>query len=130
LAAAALLLTSGIALSSCGSTSHLGSHEFNTPLHSVYSWFGAINQKQESSMLAHAAPIMKDAMNWNDGETSQWPSFAAVRCHITHSRASSANLLCTFKESAPPGTQIDTFWTVSMERSSSGEWLITNYGQG
>lgn len=96
----------------------------------MYAWFRAINSKDQSSMVAHAAPVAKSSMNWNDGETSMWPSFAKVSCKVTNSTHSRANLLCTFKESAPPGNQIDTFWTVSLQRGASGKWLITNYGQG
>jgi hypothetical protein len=125
-----ILLTSGLALTGCGSSSPEGSQEFNTPLHSVYSWFSAINHKDELSMVAHAAPVLKNDMNWNDGDTSVWPTFANVSCHLAHSRPSSANILCTFKESAPPGNQIETFWSVALARSSTGKWLITNYGQG
>jgi len=80
-------------------------------------------------MMAHAAPNAQSMMDWNDGVTSMWPSFSHVSCKVTKSATSISNLLCTFNESAPPGNQIDTFWTVSLERSASGKWLITNYGR-
>lgn len=127
-----LLSFSGLLFASCSSTTAQGSvaKNFNTPLHAAYSWFKAINQKQQSSMIAHAAPAAESMMNWNGGVTSMWPSFTHVSCVITNSTHSISNLLCTFKEKAPPGNQIDTFWTISLERSTSGEWLISNYGQG
>jgi hypothetical protein len=99
-------------------------------LNAVYAWFAAIDDKQQSVMIGHAAPGARDMMNWNDGVTSMWPSFQHVKCKVTNSKDATSNLLCTFNESAPPGNQVDTFWTVSMTRSASGRWLITNYGQG
>jgi hypothetical protein len=99
-------------------------------LNAVYAWFAAIDDKQQSVMIGHAAPGARDMMNWNDGVTSMWPSFQHVKCKVTNSTHATSNLLCTFNESAPPGNQVDTFWTVSMTRSASGRWLITNYGQG
>jgi hypothetical protein len=127
-----LLSVSGLLFASCSTTTAQGSigKNFNTPLHAAYSWFEAINQKQRSSMIAHAAPAAEGMMNWNGGVTSMWPSFTHVSCAITNSTRSISNLLCTFKEKAAPGNQIDTFWTMSLERSASGKWLITNYGQG
>ena len=127
-----LLLVSSFLFASCSSTAAKGSitKNFDTPLHAAYSWFKSINHKQKSLMIAHAAPAAESMMNWNGGVTSMWPSFTHVSCAITNSTHSISNLLCTFKEKAPPGNQIDTFWTMSLERSTSGKWLITNYGQG
>jgi hypothetical protein len=126
------LSSSGLLFASCTSATAKGSvaKNFDTPLHAAYSWFMAINHKQRSSMIAHAAPVAESMMNWNDGVTSMWPSFTHVSCAITYSTRSISNLLCTFKEKAPPGNQIDTFWKMSLERRTSGKWLITNYGQG
>jgi len=69
-------------------------------------------------------------MNWNDGNTSLWPTFSQVACKKTNSTPNTAHILCTFKEKAPPGNNLDDFWSVSLQRSVSDKWLITNYGQG
>jgi hypothetical protein len=81
-------------------------------------------------MVAHAAPSARSMMEWNYDDTSIWPSFSRITCKEMKEKGNTASILCTFKEKAPPGNNVDAFWTVSLTRSVSGKWLITNYGQG
>jgi hypothetical protein len=69
-------------------------------------------------------------MDWNDGDTSQWPTFSNIQCRsVGRQSARTAQMSCTFNESPGPG-QTDAFWTVSLQRSGAEPWLINNYGQG
>lgn len=114
-----LVLASSLLIASCSSpqTKNSVSKNFATPLSATNAWFKTINEKQPSTMLAHAAPSARDMMDWNGGITSEWPSFTAVNCKIEKSTDITSNLLCTFNEKASPGNQIDAFWTVSLEEA-------------
>jgi hypothetical protein len=103
---------------------------YSSPLTATFSWFRAINEKIPSALITHAAPNARDMMNWNDGMTSQWPEFSKIQCSIRKSTHSTSDVLCTFNETAPPGNNLDSFWTVALQHEKSGRWLITNYGQG
>jgi hypothetical protein len=127
-----LVALTGMALASCGVTtaSTNSTQVFSTPLAATYSWFRSIDLKEPKSVIAHAAPSARYMMDWNDGDTSLWPSFSRIACKVAKEATNTTALLCTFKENAPPGNNPDTFWSVSLKRSVSGKWLITNYGQG
>jgi hypothetical protein len=70
-------------------------------------------------------------MDWGGGDTSTWSTFTDLHCKTLKQSARTATVYCSFKESASPSEgNPDSFWTVSLERTPSGHWLINNYGQG
>lgn len=70
-------------------------------------------------------------MDWSDGHTEDWPTFSSIRCVPLSDRAANqTDVLCTFNEAGPPGTQLDGFWTITFRLQANGQWLITNYGTG
>jgi hypothetical protein len=70
-------------------------------------------------------------MAWGGGNTSGWPTFSDVRCHLVSAKASDAQVSCTFTESqAADVGNPDSFWGIDMHRRGAAPWLIDNYGQG
>ncbi len=70
-------------------------------------------------------------MDWSGGDTSGWPTFSAVRCHLVNKNERDAAVYCSFRESdAPDVGNPDSFWTIEMQRHFGKPWLITGYGQG
>lgn len=102
-----------------------------TPLQETTSWFQAVDAKDLSAARAHFVAWSGSDMNSNDGDTSQWPTFADIHCrNVGHQSNSTAVVYCTFNQSPVAGKQTDAFWTVSLQRNGAGPWLINNYGQG
>lgn len=104
---------------------------FQSPGQATMSWFYAINHKDRAAAVAHFAPAAAAMMaDWYGGPAA-YPTFSELRCRQLSSSASTASVLCTFKEvHAEPGVQVDNFWTVELQRQADARWLITNYGTG
>jgi hypothetical protein len=101
---------------------------FQSPEQAAVSWFYALNLKDMAAAVAHFAPAAADQMDWYGG-ASAYPTFSDLRCRQVSAYSTTASVLCTFKElHAQPGTQLDNFWTVELQRQPDGRWLITNYG--
>ena len=100
-----------------------------TPVESAYAWLNAVNAKDTT--LASSFFAQPRAMAWSDGHTEDWPTFSSIRCVPLSDRAANqTDVLCTFNEAGPPGTQLDGFWTITFRLQANGQWLITNYGTG
>ena len=92
------------------------------------SWFYAVNHKDMAAAISHFAPAAAAQMEWYGGP-SAYPTFSELHCRQVSTDGSTASVLCTFTElHSPPGTQIDNFWTVELQRQPDGRWLITGYG--
>jgi len=128
-----LILAGAPVLAGCGgapvATQSL-SHA-STPLAATGSWFAAINDKNLRAAQDHFIPSAKDMMNWGDGDTSTWSTFTKLRCRTLFESGNAASVYCSFDES-PSSSEgnPDSWWTVSLQRTTSGKWLINNYGQG
>jgi hypothetical protein len=100
-------------------------------LHSVEesaSWFGAVNAKDRTASLAYFIPQDRYLADWTGG-VSHWPTFTNVKCSSTSSASSTASVRCTFQSHGDPSSAGDTFWTIDMQRTTGGPWLINSYGQ-
>jgi hypothetical protein len=118
-------------LAACGSSAPRTSPlVFSSPKDAALSWFAAIDDKSLSDALAHFSPGSRNQMDWDDGRVSAWPGFSSVRCAVQSQAAGSAEVSCTFSETASvaAGTP-SSFFTLDLSADSSGKWLITNYGQ-
>ena len=80
-------------------------------------------------------------MNWGNGNTSEWPTFSDLHCHLVSEAGvitqhlsedrNQATAACSFRETDTPIVgNPDTFWDISLVRSGDGRWLINNYGTG
>jgi hypothetical protein len=101
-----------------------------TPLSSTLGWFRAINAHDRKRLLFYVATSAQDQMGWATPSTA-WSKFTNLRCQTRRtSGSSSADVRCTFHESAEP-TDADTvsFWDIYLRRTHS-DWLIDSYGQG
>jgi hypothetical protein len=104
---------------------------YQSPEQATLSWFYAINHKDKAAAVAHFEPVAADQMNWGNGDTLTWPTFAALHCKPASQSATTASVYCTFSESQAPAVgNPDSFWTVDLQRQPDGRWLISNYGQG
>lgn len=101
-----------------------------TPLSSTLGWFRAINAHDRSRLLFYVAASARDQMGWAQ-PSAAWGKFTDLRCKTRKtSGRSSADVRCTFHESASPTEgNPDTFWDVYLAHSRGG-WLINNYGPG
>lgn len=118
----------GVGLAGCGGSGPLPPVTAQPPVATTLSWFRAINSGNDPLALAHFAPGSRDQMEWSDFGSI---SFTDVRCHVIGESASSSNVGCRFQvPNAPPDMQGVTGWSVHLERTQSGPWLITTYGQG
>ena len=134
---AALTMT-GLGVAGCSSVpsaptvSHVPSSHL-TPVEEAASWFGAVNAKDRTASLAYFAPQDRYLADWYGGDVSHWGTFTNVKCSPASSRASSASLTasvrCTFESHGDPSSAGDTFWSIDMQRTFGGPWLITDYGQ-
>jgi hypothetical protein len=103
---------------------------YQSPEQATVSWFYALNHKDMAAAISHFAPAAAAMMDWYGG-TSAYPGFSELHCRQISSYGSTASVYCTFKELHPePGTQVDDFWTVELQRQPDERWLITNYGTG
>jgi hypothetical protein len=101
---------------------------FQSPEQAAVSWFYALNHKDMAAAVAHFAPAAVDQMDWYGG-ASMYPTFSDLQCRQISTGGTTASVMCTFKElHAEPGTQVDNFWTVELQRQPDGRWLIINYG--
>lgn len=101
-----------------------------TPLSSTLGWFKAINAHDRSKLLFYVAASAKDQMGWARPSVA-WSKFTHLHCKTRKvSGRTSADVRCTFHESASPTEgNPDNFWDVYLVHSRAG-WLINNYGQG
>ena len=102
-----------------------------TPVEAAKSWFRAINTKDKAEAVAHFQSSAQDQMDWGSGDTTGWPTFSSVRCHLVNENERDAAVYCSFSESdAPDVGNPDSFWTIELQRQLGKPWLITGYGQG
>ena len=101
-----------------------------TPLSSTLGWFKAINSHDRTKVLFYVAASAQDQMGWAT-PSAAWSKFNNLRCKtLTTSGQSSADVRCTFHESASPTEgNPDRFWDIYVRHTHSG-WLIDSYGQG
>ena len=103
---------------------------YQAPEQATLSWFYAINHKDMAAAVAHFAPAAASMMD-SYGGISAYRTFTQLRCRQISTYGTTASVYCTFKElHIEPGTQVDDFWTVELQRQPDGRWLITNYGSG
>jgi hypothetical protein len=127
-----VLVGAGI-LAACGSTPAAigGSNNGSTPLALAQSWFKSINSKDVSAAQGDFVPSARSMMDWGGGDAGTWSTFTKLRCKTLQQSGRNATVYCSFNESPSPSEgNPDSFWTISMQRSDSGHWLINNYGQG
>jgi hypothetical protein len=101
-----------------------------TSLSSTQGWFKAINAHNRKQLLSYVAPSARDQMAWAQ-PSSAWAKFTDLHCKTRKSAGrSSADVRCTFHQSASPTEgNPDSLWDIYLRHTSSG-WLIYNYGQG
>jgi hypothetical protein len=107
---------------------HLPSITVQSPVRSTEAWFEAINAHNMPLAEAHFASRDRDQMKW-----SSWgPPFQHLHCVLSSKNSGSAVVGCSFKAiyDADAGMSGDSGWGVSLQKQSSGRWLITSYGQG
>jgi len=101
---------------------------FQSPEQAAVSWFYALDHKDIAAAVAHFAPAAADQMDWYGG-ASAYPTFSDLQCRQISTDGTTASVVCTFKElHVEPGTQVDNFWTIELQRQPDGRWLITSYG--
>jgi hypothetical protein len=123
------VLSVGIALTACGKTA--APLRPSTPLAAAQSWFAAINAKDLKSAQSHFVVSQRSMMDWGGGDTATWSTFSHLHCKTLSHSGVAAVIYCSFSESASPSEgNPDSFWTISLQRSGHGPWLINNYGQG
>jgi hypothetical protein len=124
-----LVIEAGFILAACGGPN--AAKTASTPLAAAQSWFKSINDKNLQAAQAHFVVSEKQMMDWGGGDPSTWPTFTHLRCKTLSASASKGDVYCTFNESAAPAEgNPDSFWSISLQRSGHGPWLINNYGQG
>jgi hypothetical protein len=127
------VLVGASVLAACGSTPATidSSNVGVTPLALAQSWFKSINIKDLSAARGDFVPSARSMMDWGGGDTSTWSTFTKLHCKTLQESGRNAAVYCSFDESPSPSEgNPDSFWTISMQRSESGRWLINNYGQG
>jgi len=129
-------MASGVLVAAgCGSHGlSVGSHvtrvpASGSPLQATVGWFSAINAQDARLARSYFTPEARGQMDWS-GPPSDWSSFTKLHCNTVSRMSRSAEVYCTFDESASPseGTP-SSFWDVSLIDTPRG-WLIDNYGQG
>jgi hypothetical protein len=107
------------------------STNLSSPLAATESWFKSINEKDLAAAQKHFVPSERFMMDWGGGDTSTWSAFTKLQCKMLTEPGLAANVYCSFNES-PSSSEgnPDSFWTISLTRTTSGDWLINNYGQG
>lgn len=110
-------------------TSALPSTE-QTPQQAALAWFTAINQKDQSRVVAAFTANAGARLAWTTNPPPTWATFSSISCTPQDQSATTASVRCTFTESQAPAVgNPDSFWTISFQRQT-GKWLIDNYGQG
>jgi hypothetical protein len=97
-----------------------------SPVATTLSWFAALNEHNKPLALAHFVVADRDMMEWSFWE----PPFHGLHCSLTSEGVNRANVYCTFDDINDNDMSNVDFWSVSLQRSSNGPWLINNYGQG
>jgi hypothetical protein len=112
-------------------SSTIPSDNLSSPLAATESWFKSINDKDFAAAQEHFVPSARSMMDWGGGDTATWSSFTKLQCKTQTETGSTASVYCTFNES-PSSSEgnPDSFWTISLTHTTSGDWLINNYGQG
>ena len=120
----------------CGSHgSRVGSHvtrvpASGSPLQVTVGWFGAINAQDAPLARSYFTPEARPQMDWS-GPASEWSSFTKLHCETVSRTSRSAEVRCTFDESASPSEgNPDSFWGVYLTATHPRGWLIDSYGQG
>lgn len=135
LAVLGVMLGSGALLAACGSGGMAAktnpSTNFSSPLAATQSWFESINTKDLGAARQHFVPSERFMMDWRGGDTATWSTFTKLQCKTLSKTGQAASVYCSFNES-PSSSEgnPDTFWTISLTQTTSGRWLINNYGQG
>jgi len=119
----------------CGSDgSRVGSHvtrvpASGSPLQVTVGWFNAINAQDAPLARSYFTPEARPQMEWS-GPVSEWSSFTKLHCNTVSRTSRSAEIYCTFDESASPSEgNPSSFWDVYLTDTPRG-WLIDSYGQG
>jgi hypothetical protein len=100
-----------------------------SPLQVTVGWFGAINAQDAPLARSYFTPEARPQMDWS-GPASEWSSFTKLHCETVSRTSRSAEVRCTFDESASPSEgNPDSFWDVYLTATPRG-WLIDSYGQG
>src|ERR1019366_5565164 len=94
------------------------------PVATTASWFGALNICNVPLINAHMVPAKRG--NWTCIDP-----FTHLHCVSESQAATTATVRCTFDPQNDPrvGNTGDTFWSVYLELSSSGRWLVSDWGQ-
>jgi hypothetical protein len=134
-----VLLTSAACLASCGGDGPAAlandstnvSTNFSSPLAAAESWFHAVNTKNLGAAQDHFLSADRDMMDWGGGDTATWSTFTKLRCKTFTRSARNAIVHCSFNES-PSSSEgnPDSFWTITLQKTTANRWLIANYGQG
>ena len=130
-----VVLGSGAFLADCGgggtSVTLRPSANLSSPLAATESWFKSINKKDLGAAQEHFVPSERFMMDWGGGDTATWSTFTKLRCKTLRQTGQTAVVYCSFSES-PSSSEgnPDSFWTISLTHTTSGRWLINNYGQG
>jgi hypothetical protein len=133
LAALGLAFASAIVIAACGGALPADDTSANssTPLALAQSWFKSINGKDLNAAQGDFVPSERSMMDWGGGDSATWSTFTKLRCRTLQNSGKAATVHCTFNESQSSSEgNPDSFWTISMERTPAGNWLIDNYGQG
>ncbi len=100
----------------------------DSPVQTAYKWFSAINEHNMPLALTYFNPSEKGMMEWGDFNSIY---FSHLKCQVEGQTTATSDVHCTFDMlNPPPGTQVDSFWNITMQRTNTGPWLITNYGTG
>jgi hypothetical protein len=102
-----------------------------TPEATALAWFHDINTDNVAAARRLFSPGEVQMITWMNGPASAQSTFSGVHCQTLSTSSSNAAVNCTFKESVSPTEgNPDSFWNLSMVKSSDSRWLIDNYGQG
>jgi hypothetical protein len=119
------------ACSSSAATGASSSATTLTPQATALAWFHAINTNNVAAARRLFTPTGINMITWMNGPPSDQSTFSSVSCQTVSKTDSNSTVHCTFKESASPSEgNPDSFWNLSMVKSSDNRWLIDNYGQG
>jgi hypothetical protein len=135
LATFGVALCGGAFLAGCGgggtSSSTSPSANLSSPLAATELWFKSINKKDLAAAQEHFVPSERSMMDWGGGDTATWSTFTKLQCKLVTETGANASVYCSFNES-PSSSEgnPDSFWTISLTHTTSGDWLINNYGQG
>jgi hypothetical protein len=119
-----------VCLSGCSSASVAHPDTALTPVQTAMAWFHAINTDNVAAADALFVPSQVQQIAWMDQPRADLSTFSDVRCSSTSTSANAASVRCTFNESASPTEgNPDSFWSIYMQKATSGRWLINAYGQ-